>query len=126
MKILFFELFFKFNFFAMLTRLEVRHQLSGDKTTTYEFSLLFNLPEIPGQLASMVKAPSQSSLRVFPNQDAVGKLNSLGHRLEGIIEAFMADRVESFRLLEAGGYTFENGSSTAVFFLRVDRALLPK
>ena len=110
----------------MLTRLEVRHPLSGDETNTYEFSLLFNLPEIPGQLASMVKAPSQSSLRVFPSQDAVGKLNFLGDRLEGIIEAFMVDRVETIALLEAGGYTFENGSSTAVFFLRVDRALLPK
>ena len=66
----------------MLTRLEVRHQLSGDETTTYEFSLLFNLPEIPGQLASMVKAPSNSSLRVFPSQDTVAKLNVLGDRLE--------------------------------------------
>ena len=50
----------------------------------------------------------------------------MGDHLEGIIEAFMADRVETIALLEAGGYTFENGSSTAVFFLRVDRALLPK
>ena len=69
----------------MLTRLEVRHQLSGDETTTYEFSLLFNLPEIPGHLASMLKDPSQSSLRVFPSQDAVGKLNFIGDRIEGII-----------------------------------------
>jgi hypothetical protein len=80
----------------MLTRLEVRHPLSGDETNTYEFSLLFNLPEIPGQLASMVKAPSQSSLRVFPSQDAVGKLNFLGDRLEGIIESFMVDSVYLF------------------------------
>ena len=100
----------------MLTRLEVRHKLSSHDTIAYEFSLLFNLPEIPGQLASMVKAPSQSSLRVFPSQDAVGKLNFLGGRLEGIIEAFMVDRAETITLLEAGGYTFENGSSTAVFF----------
>ena len=78
--------------------------------------MLFNLPEIPGQLASMVKAPSQSQLRVFPSQDAVRKLNFLGDRLEGIIEAFMVDRVETIALLEAVGYTFENGSSTAVFF----------
>ena len=38
----------------------------------------------------------------------------------------MAYRVDTITLLEAGGYTFENGSTTAVFFLRVDRALLPK
>ena len=100
----------------MLTRLEVRHHFSGDDTTTYEFSMLFNLPEIPGQLASMVKAPSQSSLRVFPSQDAVAKLIFGGDRLEGIIEDVMANRVETIALLEAGGYTFENGSSTAVFF----------
>ena len=100
----------------MLTRLEVRHPLSSDETNTYEFSLLFNLPEIPGQLASMVKAPLQSSLRVFPSQDAVEKLNVWGDRLEGIIEACMVDRVETIALLEAGGYTFENGSTTAFFF----------
>ena len=40
----------------------------------------------------------------------------MGDRLEGIIEAFMADRIETIALLEAGGYTFGNGSSTAVFF----------
>ena len=28
----------------------------------------------------------------------------------------MADRVETIALLEAGGYTFENGSTTAFFF----------
>ncbi len=38
----------------------------------------------------------------------------------------MADRVETIALLETGGYTFENGSSTTVIFLRVDRVLLPK
>jgi hypothetical protein len=53
---------------------------------------------------------------VFPSQDAVAKLNFWGDRLEDIIEAFMANRVETIALLEAGGYTFENGSSTAVFF----------
>ena len=100
----------------MLTRLEVRHQLSGDETTTYEFSLLFNLPEIPGQLASMVQAPSQSSLRLFPFQEAVAKLIVWGDRLESIIEAFMASRVVTIALLEARGYTFENGSSTVHFF----------
>jgi hypothetical protein len=111
----------------MLTRLDVRHLLSGDETTAYEFSLLFNLPEIPGQLASMVKGPSQSSLRVFPSQDAVGKLFfGGGDRLECIIEGFIADRVETIALLDAGGHTFENESSTAIFFLRVDRALLPR
>ncbi len=43
-------------------------------------------------------------------------INFFWDRLEGIIEAFMTDRVEPISLLEAGGYTFENGSSTAVFF----------
>ncbi len=38
----------------------------------------------------------------------------------------MANRMETIALLEAGEYTFENGFSTAVSFLRVDRALLPK
>ena len=38
----------------------------------------------------------------------------------------MADRVQTIAWLEAGRYTFENGSSTAVLFLRVDRTLLPK
>ena len=38
----------------------------------------------------------------------------------------MANRMETIALLEVGGYTFENGSSTTVFFLSVDRALLPK
>jgi len=63
----------------------------------------------------LVKAPSQSSLRVFPSKDAVGKLNFWGDLLEDIMEAFMADTVENIALLEAGGYTFENESSTAVF-----------
>ena len=96
---------FEVHFFAMLARLEIPYQLSGDETTTYEFSLLFNLPEIPVQLASMVKAPSQSSLRVFPSQDAVAKQSLLRDRLEGIVEAFMANRMESFRSRHhAGSY----------------------
>ena len=76
----------------MLTRLEVRHPLSRDENNTYEFSMLFNLPKIPVQLASMVKAPSHSSLRVFPSPNEVGKLIFWGDRLEGNIEAFMANR----------------------------------
>jgi hypothetical protein len=48
----------------------------------------------------------------------------LRDHLEVIIEAFMAYRVETIALLEVGGYTFESGSSTAVF-VRVDRPLLP-
>ncbi len=113
-------------FLNILTRLEVRHQLSGDETKTYEFSLLFNLPEIPSQLALMVKAPSQSSLRVFPSQDAVAKMIFWGDSLEGIIGAFQTSKVDTIAFLEAGGYTFENGSSTVVCFLRFDHALVPK
>ncbi len=83
----------------MLTRLEVRHQLSSDETKTYEFSMPFNLPEIPGQLALMVKVPLQSSLRVFPSQDAVAKMIFGGDSLEGIIGAFQTSKVDTIALL---------------------------
>jgi hypothetical protein len=55
-------------------------------------------------------------MRVFPSQDTVGKLIFLRDRLEDILESFIANKVDIIALPEAGGYTFENGSSTAVFF----------
>ena len=107
----------------MITRLEVHHQISGDVTNSYEFSLLFNLEEILNQLASLVKAPTVSSLRVFASPDAAAKETFLGDRFEGIIAAMISNRMESVALLEAGGYRFNSESSTVVVFLRVDNAM---